>query len=279
MEDMVKLNQLVHFFVFGVVLFGFPLSTQAAEVTAYGFTFGLSYSNLQGADANNMAAYFVAPDAWAASGEYWQFSQDQEASPSGAFGFTAGTYTTIGFLDWLLVRGELNYTWRGAEYSKKLSPQETYGDASRRDSLRLELASRGLDSSLSEDGTRRYNLLNAHLDVPLLLVIAPIENWHIFAGPQVSYALHNTFERHRSQAANTTDEPDINPSKSSEEAKLSLVDWDYGYMVGTSLILNDQVELGIRYKKGLTSIVENENNPEITYYQVDVLCSFNFSLW
>jgi hypothetical protein len=251
----------------------------AVDIGSYGLNLGLNVSSVAGADAEDMGVFFV-DNEWARDGEFWAFAVDGEEPILGNLsmnsGVAVGFFMTLEFNDVFKIRGELNYTWRGASYAKTLTLNETYGDAERRDSL---IGPEGPAAGMSlTEGSRKYDMSNAYLDIPLLFTVAPVEGFNIMAGPQLAIALHNSFTTHRSQTNQTFDDIDM-PGNKSTEQEISLNLLDYGYVTGLSVEISDQFELGARYAQFFNPIIDNEMEPEITSWQMQLLASFNFSDW
>lgn len=275
-----------------IIAIAWPISGHTFELRRYGFNLGMNLSNVYGDDANDMGILFHAnPDqisGWERGGDYWKYldydaDSTIQAEPEISFGFAAGLHMTFEVTEYFLLRFDLNYTQRGAEWSKKLSLAETYGDEARQDLLLDTLPQIGFSvaGGTLEPGTRRYVMTNGWLDLPLFVIVAPIEEWHIMAGPKFSYFLHGSFERHRSQTSGTIEyENDVDASLVSEtEVDFAVKPFDFGWVVGTSWLISDQVELGIRYSQGLMPIVDNAYEPDMKHWQLQLLGSFNFSRW
>jgi hypothetical protein len=249
----------------------------AVDVADYGLNLGVNYGGFNGNDANNMGVYFPEDRGWAEDGDYFMYVDDGtpkvQVEPIAAVGFQAGLFGTLEIEEWFLLRGELNYIWKGATYERTLSLNETYGDEEQQNYW-LDSVDAVVAEEL-EEGLRNYYVTNTYLEMPLLLVFEAIEDWRIFAGPQVSYGLSSWVERHRSQTNFTMDDPE-DEAKISESASLTMQSLDYGYVAGTSYRINSQAEFGVRYSQGMASFL---SDAEITQWNVQLMASFNFSRW
>jgi len=255
----------------------------SVDLTQFGVVLGGSYSWFSGSGANNMgmlidSTYSNAIDNLNPFG-YVNDPSHAKAQPSGALGPIGGVYLRMDWNDYIYMRVELNYVWKGAEYSKTLSVAETYtADTTMLDSIR-HITQKALNDTLDTliPGTRRYDITDAYLELPILLGVNITRDFSIYAGPQFSYLLTHDFTAYFTQSEITNIDYTPLPGKKTYPLNVKTSKFDVGLLLGANYAISEQVQIGLRYELGFLPIFDRTPKPNITTQAIQLVASLNFS--
>jgi hypothetical protein len=265
-----------------LLLITLAVCAYSQELESYGVKLGVNLSGISGPDASEMTSYFD-------EGKFPHFDSlyTVEADPQSAFGFSGGLYFCWEFTDEFLMQVEANYIWKGAHYTKKLTIEESYrknielygtnpeklsiveqGLANGTDRIEILESLAASDSKTLVGGSLKYSITNAYLDVPLIAKYKVLKELALYAGPQLSYALHNSFEYHLK---------DTWEKLSVTGEKVALNTYDYGYVGGLDYKFNDQISLDLRWSDNFGNVLATDSKPKFSHWAFQIMAGFNFS--
>lgn len=258
------------------ILFSFSSLIWSFDITDYGLVLGGAYSQVSGSSANDMGLY-VNHLEFVENIKPFRTGVDAKADPSGALGPVVGAFIRFSFNEWLYVRTDLNYLWKGAEYHKKLDTLDTYGGREALDII-YGIAQTSNQTDQVIPGSRRIEYNNAYLELPILFGVNIIQSLSVYAGMQVAYLLHSSFDFYVTEGRFVHEGRAMSFGKKNfSDFKLSTHALDFGYTLGANFIMSDQLQLGVRWSPSLKDFLDMDGSPEIKNNTIQLLLSLNFN--
>ncbi|NLB63559.1 MAG: PorT family protein [Fibrobacter sp.] len=265
------LVRILCFFLF------FVSAVWSFDISDYGVVIGGSYAKISGEHISDMRMYVNSLE-FEEKVLPFRDGVSADADPSGIFGPVFGAFVRMNFNDWLYLRTDLYYIWKGASYEKKLDTLDTYGGREALD-LVYEIAKNKSMEDQVIPGSRRIEYNHAYLELPILFGVNIVEALSVYGGLNISYLLHSSFTLYITEGRFISEEgkPLSFGKKNFNDFKLSTNSIDIGYTIGLNYILSDQLQLGFRWAPSVKNFIDLPSKPKLKHNSLQLVLSLNFN--